>query len=259
MKTDQIEIAAQNLLKARLNRYQIDSLPTECVPTTVDEAYAIQDRLHNLLDESVAGWFLGCTNDEALERLNANGPYSARLFKKDLFEAPIQFAHDHFFDIWIDCEFAFELAYDLPTRSISYKPEEIMDAVISVYPAIEVVNGYLRNWQQQPIGAIMADNGTDGALILGSACHRDCAKELREVQVTAYRNGKIAATGSGADVLGDPWITMTWLANEQSRRGHGLKAGNINNTGSCTKPFHATIGDTIVVDYASLGRVEVKF
>ena len=259
LSKDQIERAAQQLADARRNRYQLQQLPADCVPAGVDDAYAIQDRLAELLGKEIGGWFLGCTNDEALERLKAQGPYSARLFAEDISESPTTFAPNRFFTSWIDCEFAFLLNRDLPAKTHEYTQREVLDAVESIHAAIEIVNGHLQLWQSQPIGAIMADNGTDGALIYAAGISDWREIDLQALEVSLTVNGTRVKTGYGRDVLGSPLKTLVWLANEQSRRGLGLLAGHINNTGSCTVPHEVFPGDSAIADYGPLGRVEVSF
>ena len=256
---DAIDKAADLLAQARRGGYQLPALPVECVPGGVDEAYAIQDRLAARLAKPIGGWFLGCTNDEALERLQAAGPYSARLFLEDIFDSPVRFPARKFFTSWIDCEFAFRLKQDIAARDTPYDLEELVDAIESVHGAIEIVNGYLVDWQAQPIGAIMADNGTDGALIINSGVRQWQSIDLETLEVTLEVNGHVVKTGFGRDVLGSPLNTFTWLANEQSRRGYGLKAGSINNTGSCTVPHEVFSGDVAHVDFGPLGGVDVEF
>ena len=253
------EKATHLLAGARRGRYQLAALPDGCVPKSVDEAYLIQDGLAELLDKRVGGWFLGCTNDEALERLSAAGPYSARLFAEDIFVSPMTFAPNTFFTSWIDCEFAFRLNRDLPPRAAAYGENEVLDAIESVHGAIEIVNGYLEQWQRQPIGAIMADNGTDGALIFAKGVASWRQLDLEGLEVNLSVNGQHVKYGRGEDVLGSPLNTLVWLANEQSRRGWGLRAGMINNTGSCTVPHEVFSGDSAIADYGPLGSVHVVF
>jgi 2-keto-4-pentenoate hydratase len=73
------------------------------------------------------------------------------------------------------------------------------------------------------------------------------------------RNGKQVATGTGADVLGDPCQAMVWLANELRARGLGLRAGDLVITGACTPPHPIVAGDAMVADFGALGRVEIAF
>jgi 2-keto-4-pentenoate hydratase len=72
-----------------------------------------------------------------------------------------------------------------------------------------------------------------------------------------FRDGMLAEQGVGSNVLGDPRIALTWLANELSRHGATLKAGQVVTTGTCVKPLAIAVGDRIEADLGILGRVSV--
>ncbi len=52
---------------------------------------------------------------------------------------------------------------------------------------------------------------------------------------------------------------MTWLANHLSKRGIGLKAGDIVTTGTCITPLPIAPGDRVIAEFAGLGQVTVAF
>ena len=55
-------------------------------------------------------------------------------------------------------------------------------------------------------------------------------------RVTLRRNSTIAQTGTGANVLGDPRVALTWLVNELAAHGMGLQVGEVVTTGTCIIP-----------------------
>ena len=70
----------------------------------------------------------------------------------------------------------------------------------------------------------------------------------------------VAREGIGANVLGDPRIALTWLANELSRHGATLRAGQYVTTGTCAVPLELRpTGESITADYGALGRITVTF
>ena len=106
--------------------------------------------------------------------------------------------------------------------------------------------------------SVIADNGTDGALVYGagSRCWRDL--DLVRVPVSLLVNGRCVRKGSGANVLGDPLQALVWLANARSRDGDGLKAGQMHNTGTATEIYWITPGDELVAEFAGLGTVALQ-
>ena len=61
-------------------------------------------------------------------------------------------------------------------------------------------------------------------------------------------------------MLGHPLIALTWLANEMSRRGDGLRAGGLVAAGTCTGLRWVAAGSTVEAHFgAALGKVEIHF
>jgi 2-keto-4-pentenoate hydratase len=71
------------------------------------------------------------------------------------------------------------------------------------------------------------------------------------------RNDVVAEDGIGSNVLGDPRIALTWLANELSAHSETLKAGQVVTTGTCVKPVAIAQGDRFDGDLGVLGKVSV--
>ena len=255
----QIKQAARVLAEARRGRFAIDTLPPECRPRSVAEGYAIQNALAEELRYDNGGWFCACTNVEVQQKLGLGEPYSARLFKHDIFETPAAFPADHFpSTIVMECEFAFRLGSDLKPRTRPYERNEVIDAVDTLHPSIEIVSGHFTDWLNMGIAHTIADNGTDGALAYGPGVDDWQALDLIQMPVTLDINSKTIRRGRGSNVLGDPLTAMVWLVNAVCQRGHELKSGGLYNTGTATSMQVAQPGDQVIANFEGLGSVEVN-
>ena len=54
-------------------------------------------------------------------------------------------------------------------------------------------------------------------------------------------------------------VPLTWLANELSRTGIGLKAGQMISTGTLTGMLAPKTGETYVADFGAFGSVTISF
>jgi 2-keto-4-pentenoate hydratase len=109
------------------------------------------------------------------------------------------------------------------------------------------------------IAQLVADNACAHRFVLGPAAPIDwCTLDLAAHIVPAFLNGRHVGDGLGANVLGDPRIALTWLANELSRHGVTLKRGEVVTTGTCIKPMPIARGDHVAADFGVLGRVSLS-
>ena len=83
--------------------------------------------------------------------------------------------------------------------------------------------------------------------------------DLVEHKVSCLVDGRVVGEGKGANVLGDPRVALTWLANELSRLDVGIEAGHVVTTGTCMAPLKVVVGNHVVADFGSLGKTEVRF
>jgi 2-keto-4-pentenoate hydratase len=70
---------------------------------------------------------------------------------------------------------------------------------------------------------------------------------------------RVQREGIGANVLGDPRLALTWLANELPAMGATLAAGHIITTGTCVVPMDIVPLDTVLMDFGVLGQVRCGF
>lgn len=257
MSAAAIEEAAKILVQARKDNAVIDGIPREVRPTTLAEAYAVQDRFIELLGEETAGWFCACTNPVIQEMLSLDEPYYARLLSNHVFRGPAVLDTADYPPMVFECEFGFEVGRDFGPGQAPYTREEIEDAITRICPTIEVVAGHLKNWPTQDVFSVIADNGTDGALIVGTGSEDWRGIDLIGTEVVLSVNGEAIRHGRGERVLGDPLGSFVWMVNALTRDGKTLRAGDIHNTGTATDIYWASAGDRAVASFGEIGSVEL--
>ncbi len=250
---EQVNYSAELLAEARHRVATIPALPAACRPADLADAYAICDRLDEILGWEVAGWYLGATNVEIQRLLGLDGPYMARLYARLAIASPARLDASAYPPMVLECEFAFRLGRDLPARDTPYDRADVAAAITTVHPSIEVVAGHIADWTEQDVWSVIADNGTDGALVYGEGVTDWRTIDLRGVDVVLRVNGEIVRKGRGEAVLGDPLDAMVWLANARRAAGDGLRAGMICNTGTATSICPVAAGDRAEATFSSLG------
>ena len=254
-----ISEAVELLIAARGDHRRLDAFPPSCRPATIDDAYAIQEAFAAVWGAPVAGYKIGCTSDEAQKLLGAPGPFPGRVFGPVLLKSPARASAKAFHKRGIEPEFAFTLARDLPPRAMPYGREDVAAAIAALHPAIEIVDSRWIDWLKVGIASIVADNGANGALVLGPAVTDWRKVDLPGARATLSFDGKQIAEGTGAAAMGDPFEALVWLANDLSRRGFGLRQGDAVTTGTVAGVHYAEAGMRVVADFGALGKAEVTF
>jgi len=250
--------AADILRAARAEGRLIDALPADARPATLAEAYAVQARLVERLAQPLAGWFLGCTNVEVQRTLGLDGPYWGRLLEGSVRSSPAAIAVPAAIAPVLEVEIAFRLGRNLPPRPAPYERDEVAAAVATVHLAIEVVIPHFRDWTHAPIAWLVADNGTDGALVTGAGVADWRGLDLAALSVILEVNGRPVRQGRGAAAMGDPLAALTWLANARAAAGDGLETGHLHNTGTLTAMYGARVGDRARAVGGPLGEVSLR-
>jgi 2-keto-4-pentenoate hydratase len=235
-------------------------LPSSVRPRTREEGYAIQAMLETRSKHALYGWKIAATSKAGQAHINVDGPLAGRLLRERVLEpgAVVPFGSNHM--RVAEAEFAFRMADDLLPRKRAYLMHEVMAAVATLHPAIEIPDSRFDDFTAAGTAQLIADNACAHYFVLGPATEADWrSMNLVEHPVTGMVEGKGEVHGRGANVLGDPCLALTWLVNELSSLDITLRAGEIVTTGTCVVPPAVAPGDRFAADFGVLGRVEAIF
>jgi 2-keto-4-pentenoate hydratase len=156
-------------------------------------------------------------------------------------------------------EFCFRMGRDLPPRPTPYAVDEVLAAVDTLHPAIEIPDSRFADFASAGEAQLIADNACAHLFVLGPATTANWrAMDLAEERPQITLRGK-RYIGHGKNVLGDPRVALAWLANELRELGITLRAGEVVTTGTCHPPLPIQAGDHFAADFGALGKVSVRF
>ncbi|QWG25175.1 fumarylacetoacetate hydrolase family protein [Bradyrhizobium sediminis] len=259
---DKILAAAKAIATARRNRTPLAALPPDIAPQDEAEGYRIQRALHDLLlphAGAMVGYKIGCTSAVMQRYLDIPHPCGGGVFAKGVHDSGARLAASDYVRVGVECEIAVKLARDLLPTEAPFTAEWVGEAIEAYYPAIEIVDDRYVKWETMGAPTLVADDFFAAGCVLGEAVERTKAPDLLKVTGRAVINGVEAGRGTGADVLGHPHNALAWLANHLAAEGRGLHAGQIVLTGSLVKTVWLKAGDSVTMELAGLGNVEVAF
>ena len=251
--------AANLLWQHWQDQRRLDQLPEATRPATRAEGYAVQARLESRSASPLFGWKIAATSQVGQAHLKVDGPLAGRLLRERVFDngAEVPFGANHM--KVAEAEFAFRMARDLPPRARPYDTAEVMAAVDTLHPAIEIPDSRFNDFTVVGAPQLIADNACGHYFVIGPAATADWrALDLAAHAVKGEIRDRLTRDGLGANVLGDPRAALAWLVNELSGIGVTLRAGEVVTTGTCLIPLDIRPSDHIVMDFGVLGRVEAR-
>ena len=250
---------AEQLWRARCDGGTLPRHAADGVRATED-AYCVQRDAVQWGGLARAGWKVGATSEAAQTLLDVGGPATAPLLAPLCFSSPTELAMFPGQNTSVESEFAFRFAQPLPARDADYVLDEVLDAIGTLMPAIEVVAcRFEGGFPDLGETRLIADMVANVAWVEGQSSGDWRGRDLSAHPVRLSRNGEHVVEGSGADVLGNPLNVLLWTANHLSSLGDGIAAGEVISTGTCTGVVAVEPGDVMTAGFGDLGQVEVGF
>ena len=234
-------------------------LPESVRPLTLDDGYRAQAQLPAAMGDSVIGYKLAATAATGQRHIGVDGPVVGRLLASRVADDGASLAMQGNRMLVAECEFVFKLASDLPPREAPYTRDEVMAAVASLHPGLEMPDSRFADFASAGAAQLAADNACTHWMVIGAATRANWRDvDLAEHPTCLHINGAVVTRGHGKDVLGDPRNALTWLANQFAILGDGLRAGQLITTGVTGQPSAIKNGDQITADLGVFGSVSVR-
>lgn len=228
---EDVAAIAGRLVQARMVSRHLDAYPGP-IPTSLADAYAIQDSAIAQWPDHVAGWKLGRIAQEVQAEHGGRKKLAGPVFTKAVLHQPGLFASIPGGLCAIEGELIIQLGSDLPLGPVPDR-QALQAAISKAFAGIEMALSPYQGMNDHGPAATASDFCVNGALILGPAMdlHTVLAGEFEcEVLIDGASQGR-------ADfrlALGDPVSILKELVEILFERGRGLKAGDLISTGAVT-------------------------
>jgi len=242
---------ADQLISARLNHCQWNT-PSSADHVTISDAYAIQEIVSQRLGAKTSAWKTSAPDPESV-------PIVAPIYSNLLYKSDAEVPDSDLFVIGIEGEIAFQIGRDLPLQKTAYSREDLIESIDALLPAIEIVDTRMQDGFSQPKNLILADNQSNGGLVVGEQVSHWENLDFSNLQACVRVNGTTEYSGVDGNRAGDPFRLMAWAANHCANHSRPFHAGDIVTTGTYTGILFVKPGSKVVVDFTGIGSVEVSF
>ncbi|MBT9332868.1 2-keto-4-pentenoate hydratase [Paracidobacterium acidisoli] len=250
---DRLRQATEPLLRARRDVRPIRELPEAVRPHSLEEAYALQDLMAEALGP-IGGWKIGALSPEATPLYCPMPLWGGFASSGSVIAEPLRRLRG------IEAEIAFLLGQDLPPRVQPYSREEIVAAIASAHPVIELLESGYDDPDTVERFSFLGDLQINGGFAFGEAIPDWTTVDLSRESVTVTVDDMVRFEGTASNSAGTDLLRLVeYLANQGSARTGGLLAGQWVTTGSWSGKTHAAAGSTVEVRFSTCGSVHLRF
>ena len=169
---------------------RLDALPEPLRPATREEGYAIQAAIGESSPGPIFGWKIAATSEAGQRHINVHGPLAGRLLAERVIADGAAVSLVSNLMRVAEAEFAFRFGADLPPRATPYTVDEVLAAVATLHPAIEIPDSRYTDFTAVGAPQLIADNACAHLFLPGPA-----AADWRAIDLAAY---PVSATVNGA-------------------------------------------------------------
>jgi 2-oxopent-4-enoate/cis-2-oxohex-4-enoate hydratase len=237
----------------------VEPLTNRHADITVDDAYAIQQRLNArrlAAGERIVGRKIGVTSQAVMNMLGVHQPDFGMLTNAMVYNEGQAIEARTLIQPKAEGEIAFLLRRDLQGPGVT--AADVLAATEGVMACFEIVDSRIRDWKIK-IQDTVADNASCGVFVLGDRVVDPRGLDLVTCGMVLEKNGEVVVTGAGAATMASPLNAMAWLANTLGRLGVPLKGGEVVLSGALGAMVPVKAGDNLRVAIGGIGGCSVRF
>lgn len=225
---------------------------------TLDEAYSVQ-RLHAELravaGDRPIGRKVAMNSPKRQREVGIAEPVSGRLYGSGRLANGGDIRSVASDEALIECELAFVLGRELRGPGVSI--EDVLAATLRILPSFEIVER--RSSSSSTIADKVAVDVSAAGVVLGTNDLDPLTVDRSGATVELVLDGEVSATSTIGEVLGDPALTVAWLANRVAALGEHLVEEEIVLTGTLFPGVAVSEARTIEARFgAGIGSVSIE-
>lgn len=247
------EIAAR-FVAARRERRGFAAYPGR-QPTTMDEAYAIQEAAIARYGDRVVGWKVGMVPPNLQEMLGAHriaGPiFAANVWPAEP-EAALPLIPGGF--AAVEGEFVARIGVNADPAKLDWTETEAVALLDAVFVGVEYAGSPLNDINSYGSAVVASDFGNNAGLVVGPEI-TDWQDRLADITVETRIDGQVVGTGKAASIPRGVMESVRFLVENLARRGRPVTRGVLISTGAVTGVHEIFAGQKAVCAFSGVGDI----
>jgi 2-keto-4-pentenoate hydratase len=251
------DAVAEQFVRARLDALALTDFPGP-VPSTLNSAYAYQDRAIALWPDNVAGWKVGRIGPPWLERVGEDrlvGPIFRRAIRLAPSEQLVEFPVFTGGFAAVEAEFVFRLAADAQSDKTHWTREEAGALVSALHVGIETAGSPLATINELGPTVVVSDFGNNAGLLLGPAIPDWRTRSFESLTCETFIEDRSVGRGGASSLPGGPLAALAFALGRCARRGLPMKAGYVISTGAATGIHDIRAGQSARVKFDGVAEL----
>lgn len=224
---------------------------------SITDAWRLQNVVTALREqrgETVVGYKIGCVCAGNQKMMGLTHPVWGRLWSSEQHGDDVSLKKADFANLAIEAEFAITLSRAVDPKKAS--PDELVAAIDTVYPVIELHNLVLRG--KPPHGhELIANNGIHAGVISGQGVSTPSMPLTTDLALVF--DGEMVDSWSSLRWPDDILPAIGWLAEQRAKAGDQLKEGDVILTGAFGPPIPLKDKTRVDVTSSAFGDVSATF
>lgn len=255
-----IALLAERLDAAARGRTAITKITNDYPAMDWHDAYAIQDALRARVEargQDCSRLFkAGLTSRAKMIQMGVTEPVFGFLQPEGQVPNGGSVPATDFIHPRVEAEIAIRLKR--PLKGAGCHVGDVLAATGEVMVALEIIDSRYENFNFD-LKSVIADNTSAAGWVIGEPVPFGPGLDLANCGIVLELNGALAATVSGAAVLGHPAQSVAMLANVLAQRGRHLPEGSLILTGGASAAVKVAAGDRVGLRAQGLGALSVTF
>jgi len=231
---------------------------------SIDEAYRIQDEFLAIRGRRIqsprVGYKVALTSPDAQKALKSAEPAYGQLLKSDVEQSGVKISLSKHFAPLLETELIFRITGDLsPSASVDEITSKSVVAAGIECPESRFLKWFGGAFPALALRHVIADNCLAGFIVMSDYWCDSSTLDFPNLTCELFVNSSRVAFGSGLEVLGNPIRAIQWLNERLTKRGEGLKTGDVISSGTFTGPIIGSMGHVFAQFSGGIGSVSLTF